>query len=163
MSNRLVLPRNVIEEMCEHVSTYGRLGVETGALLMCDLQSGVVTTLALAGEAGVTRRSGLFILSMPVINQAFTFAEDRDLQVRAQVHSHARGAFLSPTDRRGNLTMNGFIAAVIPHFEQPPQNPSSWGWWTFSAGNWRTSDPAIVGTVPIGKVLTVDADGVSEY
>jgi hypothetical protein len=76
MSNRLVLPRNVIEGICEHVSTYGRLGLETGALLMCEPKNNVVTTLALAGEAGVTRRFGLFILSMPVINQAFTYAED---------------------------------------------------------------------------------------
>lgn len=163
MSNRLVLPRNAIKDMCKDVSKYGRLGLETGALLMCEQNNNVVTTLALAGEAGVTRRYGLFILSMPVINQAFTYAEDRGLQVRAQVHSHAEGAFLSPTDKRGNLTMNGFIAAVIPHFEQPPNDPSAWGWWTFSTGYWRTSDPATVDMTSAGRVLTVDADGVSEH
>jgi hypothetical protein len=163
MKSRLILPRNTIEDLCGHVSSYGRRGLETGALLMCKPNSNIVATLALAGEAGVTRRYGLFVLSMPVINQAFTYAEDRGLQVRAQLHSHAKGAFLSRTDKRGNLNMCGFIAAVIPNFEHPPQDPSSWGWWTYSAGNWKSSEPAAVDTASAGTVLIVDAVSVNEH
>jgi hypothetical protein len=159
----LVLPQNAVTDLIDQVSSYGRLNVETGALLMSDRNSDMVQVVALAGEAGVTRRYGLFVLSMPVIDQAFTYAEDRDLQVRAQIHSHAGDAFMSRTDKSGNLNMKGFIAAVIPNFRKPPHDPSSWGWWTFNAGAWEPSEPARLTVAPRATVLTVDADGVREH
>jgi hypothetical protein len=159
----LVLPQNAVANLIDQVSSYGRLNVETGALLMCEPDTDVVQVLALAGEAGVTRRYGLFVISMPVIDRAFTYAEDRGLQVRAQVHSHAGEAFLSPTDKRGNLNMKGFVAAVIPNFRTPPHDPSSWGWWTFKTGAWESSEPARLTVASNATVLTVDADGAHEH
>ncbi|MCU1694672.1 MAG: hypothetical protein JWR34_735 [Mycobacterium sp.] len=160
----LLLPNGAIQQLIEHVKTYGRNEVETGALLMCSPNSDTVRAVALAGARGVTRRYGLFVLSMRVIDSAFSYAEDRGLQVRAQVHSHAGAAFLSPTDKKGNLTMNGFIAAVIPNFRNPPRDPESWGWWTFGAGAWRTSAPARPDqTLSSASILTVDEDGAHEH
>lgn len=159
----LVLPQNAATNLTDHVSSYGRRSVETGALLICEPDSALVQVLALAGEAGVTRRYGLFVLSVPVIDSAFTYAEDHGLQVRAQVHSHAGEAFLSPIDKRGNLNMKGFIVAVIPDFCTPPHDPSAWGWWTFNAGEWAPSQPATLTTSSNATVLTVDANGAHEH
>jgi hypothetical protein len=160
----LSLPDGAIEPLIEHVSSYGLNGVETGALLMCDRRSSDLRAIALAGDLGVTRRYGLFILSMQVIDRAFSYAEDHGLQVRAQVHSHAGDAFLSPTDKCGNLNMEGFIAAVIPNFRNPAHDPTSWGWWTFGAKAWRPSEPARTDKrLSSATILTVDADGAHEH
>ena len=161
---RLSLPQDAIEPLIEHVSSFGRGEVETGALLMCDPGSSDVRTIALAGDRGVTRRYGLFVLSMQVIDSAFSYAEDHGLQVRAQVHSHAGDAFLSRTDKHGNLNMEGFIAAVIPNFRNPPHDPTSWGWWTFGAKTWRPSEPAWTDKkLSSAAIVTVDADGAHEH
>lgn len=160
----LSLSHDAIGSLIEHVSSYGRTEVETGALLMCDPGGGAVRAIALTGDRGVTRKYGLFVLSMRVIDSAFSYAEDRGLQVRAQVHSHAGAAFLSPTDKTGNLNMEGFIAAVIPNFRNPPHDPTLWGWWTYGARAWRASGPARTDrTLPSATILTVDADGASEH
>jgi hypothetical protein len=160
----LSLPDDAIGQLIEHVSSYGRSEVETGALLMCDPYSSDVRAVALTGDLGVTRRYGLFVLSMRVIDSAFSYAEDHGLQVRAQIHSHAGDAFLSPADKRGNLNMEGFIAAVIPDFRNPPHDPTSWGWWTFGARAWRQSEPARADkSLSSATILTVDADGAHEH
>jgi hypothetical protein len=163
MTARLALPDNAREALCRCVIDYGRLGVETGALLMCPPNSHDVSVVALAGQSGVIRQYGLFVLTLPVIDQAFTFAEDMGLQVRCQVHSHGGPAFLSPTDERGNLRINGFIAAVIPNFVDPPPQPPSWGWWTYSGESWQASGPATTVSNSTAKVLTIDADGIREH
>lgn len=161
---KLLLPDGAIEPLIEHVSDYGRTDVETGALLMCDLRSNAVRAVAMTGDHGVTRKYGLFVLSMRVIDSAFSYAEGHGLQVRAQVHSHAGAAFLSPTDKGGNLNMQGFIAAVIPHFRRPPSDPASWGWWTFDDGAWRASEAACTDrTLPSATIVTVDAEGAYEH
>jgi hypothetical protein len=163
MTARLTLPDNAREALRRCVAGYGQLDVETGALLMCLSGTDDVSVVALAGHAGVIRRYGLFVLTLPVIDQVFTFAEDMGLQIRCQVHSHGGPAFLSPTDKRGNLRVNGFIAAVIPNFADPPQQPSSWGWWTFEEGAWQASEPATTDPNSTAKILTVDADGIREH
>jgi hypothetical protein len=160
----LLLPQGAIEPLIEHVSSYGRNEVETGALLLCDPRSSAVRAVALTGDRGVTRKYGLFVLSMRVIDSAFSYAEDHGLQVRAQVHSHAGAAFLSPTDKSGNLNMQGFIVAVIPNFHRPPHDPTSWGWWTFIAGAWRASEAARTDrTLASANIVTVDAEGTYEH
>ncbi|MBV8861856.1 MAG: hypothetical protein JO082_14355 [Mycobacterium sp.] len=163
MTDHLVLPGNAQQALCDSVAEYGHLGVETGGLLMCPPDTDNVGVVALAGHAGVTRQYGLFVLTMPVIDQAFTFAEDMGLQIRCQVHSHAGRAALSPLDQRGNLRINGFLAAVIPTFADPPQQPSSWGWWTFRGGSWRATAPASTDPNSTAKILTIDADGIRDH
>ena len=94
----LALPVNGITNLIDHVASYGRQNVETGALLMCQPDTDVVQVLALAGVAGVTRRYGLFVLSMPVIDRAFTYAEDRGLRfARRSTRTQERRSCRQPT------------------------------------------------------------------
>ena len=93
----------------------------------------------------------------------FDHAEDNDLQVRAQVHSHMFEAFMSPTDKAGNIRMQGFIAAVTPTFAAPSSDVAVWGWWVFDGADWIETRPATVAADLNTKVITFDADGVHEH
>lgn len=156
----LQVPRTAVDAIADDVAHYGMQRLETGALLLGKPGDTRVTTVAIAGTAGVTRGYGRFVLTMPVIDQLFTYAETNSLQVLAHVHSHGRGAFLSPIDRTGIIRMNGFIAAVIPTFAAPPRDPSRWGWWTFRDGDWRDHPPGVMTDDDPVEVVTMDADGV---
>jgi hypothetical protein len=155
----LHLPQAAVDAIADDVADYGKQRLETGALLLAKPGDTTVTTIAIAGTAGVTRGYGRFVLTMPVIDQLFTYAETNSLQVVAHVHSHGRDAFLSPIDRAGIIRMTGFIAAVIPTFATPPRDPAEWGWWTFRDGDWQDHPPAVM-TDDAVEVVTVDADGV---
>lgn len=160
MKPPLELPRAAVDAIADDVTNYGGLRLETGALLLAKLGDTTVTTVAIAGTAGVIRGYGRFVLTVPVIDQLFTYAETHGLQVVAHVHSHGRGSFLSPIDRTGIIRMTGFIAAVIPTFATPPRDPSRWGWWTFRDGDWHDHAPAVMTKNGPVRILTVDADGV---
>ncbi|MBI1759234.1 MAG: hypothetical protein HYR62_08425 [Actinobacteria bacterium] len=160
--SRLDLPRGATAAIAEHIRCYGELGLETGALLMTAPGGLQVTAVALAGTAGITRRRDQFHLAMPVLDRLFTYAEEHQLQVRAHLHSHARTAFLSETDRRGCIRMRGFLAAVVPDFASPPGDPASWGWWAFTGSDWAPSPSATLIDGPVA-VLTVDAGGVRAH
>jgi len=157
---RLLLPRTAVDAIADDVAHYGKQRLETGALLLAKPGDTTVTTVAIAGTAGVTRGYGRFVLAMPVIDQLFTFAETNSLQVVAHVHSHGRGAFLSVIDRTGIIRMTGFIAAVIPTFATPPRDPTRWGWWTFRDGDWHDLPAAVMTDDDAVAVVTVDAGGV---
>lgn len=159
---QLHLGADAADTIVADVARYGALGVETGALLLTSHGEETVTVVALAGTAGIDRRPGLLIFSSAALNPLFSYAEDHDLQLRAQVHSHMYEAFLSPTDKAGNIRMAGFIASVVPNFANPDANPTAWGWWTFDGADWTPTEPALVsgqGT----KFVTFDADGVRDY
>lgn len=160
---QLQISVNAVETIVDDVRRYGGHEVETGALLLTPRGESAVSVLALAGEAGVTRDRGLFVLSAAALNPLFNYAEDNGLQVRAQVHSHMFKAFLSPTDKAGNIRMQGFIAAVIPTFAAPASNVTVWGWWTFDGTDWIVTSPATVAADLEAKVVTFDADGVHEH
>lgn len=160
MTAPLQLPRTAVDAIADDVADYGKQRLETGALLLAKPGDTSVTTVAIAGTVGVIRGYGQFVLTMPVIDQLFTYAETNNLQVVAHVHSHGRGAFLSPIDRTGIIRMTGFIAAVVPTFATPPRDPSRWGWWTFRDGDWREHVPAVMTDASAVEVVTVDADGV---
>jgi hypothetical protein len=160
MTSPLQLSRVAVAAIADDVTTYGKQRLETGALLLANPGDTTVTTVAIAGTTGVSRGYGRFVLTMPVIDQLFTYAETNGLQVVAHVHSHGQDAFLSPIDRTGIIRMTGFIAAVIPTFATPPPDPSQWGWWTFWDGDWHDSAPAVMADYGTVQVVTVDADGV---
>lgn len=143
------------------VARYGALGVETGALLLTPRGEPAVTVVALAGTAGIDRHPGLLVFSSDALNPLFSYAEDHDLQLRAQVHSHRYDAFLSATDTAGNIRMTGFIASVVPNFATPDADPRAWGWWTFDGTGWTATEPALV-TAQGTKLVTFDADGVRD-
>lgn len=156
---QLHLGADAVEAMVTDVARYGALGVETGSLLLTPLGDPTVTVLALAGTAGIERHPDLLVFSSAALNPLFSYAEDNGLQLRAHVHSHMHDAFLSHTDKTGNIRMPGFIASVIPTFATPAQDPATWGWWTFDGGDWTPSEPAIM-TTHTTEVITFDADGI---
>jgi proteasome lid subunit RPN8/RPN11 len=160
MNPGLRLPADGAQALVDHVRVYGRQGVETGAMLLTAPGDTLVTTVAIAGTTGVIRKPGLFVLTMPVIEVLFSYAEQQGLQARAQVHSHGGNAFLSRTDREGGIRMPGFIAAVVPTFRTPPPDPRQWGWWAFTDGDWCTNPPGELDEARQACIITVDADGV---
>lgn len=159
---QLHLGADAVDTIIAEVGRYGALGVETGALLLTRHGEPAVTVVALAATAGIDRRRGLLVFYSAALNPLFTYAEDHDLQLRAQVHSHMYDAFLSPTDKTGNIRMPGFIASVVPNFESPDADTTAWGWWTFNGTDWMPTEPASV-TTQATKFVTFDADGVRDY
>lgn len=159
---QLHLGTNAVDTIVVYVARYGALGVETGALLLTPHGEPAVTVVALAGTAGIDRHPGLLVFSSAALNPLFSYAEDHDLQLRAQVHSHMYDAFLSPTDKAGNIRMPGFIAAVVPNFATPDADTTVWGWWTFDGTDWTPTEPALV-TAQGTKFVIFDADGVRDY
>jgi hypothetical protein len=138
------------------VSRWGAQGVETGAFLLRPLRGlSLPDVVALAGANGVRREIDRFTLSGGCIDLLSEWAEDRRYRIAAQVHSHSAGAFLSPIDRVGGLRAEGFITSVVPNFTAPNPSPTSWGWWTFSGGDWR---PRPVPEVTKADVLTLVFD-----
>ena len=156
---QLHLGADAVEAIVADVGRYGILGIETGALLLTPPGEPTVTVLALAGTKGIERHPHLLVFSSAALNTLFTYAEDNGLQVRAQVHSHMHDAFLSHTDKTGNIRMPGFVASVIPYFATPPPDPTAWGWWTFEGTDWTPTEAGVM-TTQATKVVTFDADGV---
>lgn len=160
MMTPLLLPANGVTALVAHIRTHGRQGVETGAVLLTAPGDATVATVALPGTLGVIRAPDRFILTMPVIDALFTYAEQHALQARVHVHSHGGAAFLSRTDRAGCLRMPGFVAAVVPTFRTPPLDPALWGWWSFADGDWHEHPAGTVYPSCPATVVTFDAEGV---
>jgi hypothetical protein len=153
----LALPEAARDAVIDDVRAYGALRVETGAFLLASRRRpGQVSHVALLGVEGVERRRGLFVVTAPVIDKLFAYAEGNDLLVRSLVHSHEHEAFMSVTDKAGTIRTPGFIAAVIPSFNNPPGNPASWGWWNWTPPAWTTSPAA---QLTAGPVTVVRCDG----
>ncbi|HCT80364.1 MAG TPA: hypothetical protein DGG94_01030 [Micromonosporaceae bacterium] len=157
---RFTLPALAATLVCAEVSRWGQAGVETGGFLLTKLGDPLVRVVALAGTTGIIRRYGLFVITRPAFDAIFTWAEDNDLQVRAMVHSHADKAFLSLTDREGGLRVRGFLSAVVPTFADPPCDPATWGWWTYTSDWASTSAPRLDAAANLVDSVVFDGDGV---
>lgn len=105
------------------------------------------------------RSRGIFRVSGKAIDQLFSWADERELRVWAQVHSHPRGSFLSEIDKREGFRVEGFISTVIPNFGDPPEVPSEWGFWAFVGGVWTPINAARA-TRGDGSVFRFSEDGV---
>jgi len=152
----LLITRNLVDGLVEDMRRFGAHTQETGAFLLATEQKpNRLTLLALAGTAGISRRRELFTVSGSAIERLFSWAGDHELRIAAQVHSHAREAFLSPTDLRHGFDVAGFITAVVPHFAQPSREPDHWGWWQRSPSAWQ---PRRAPTVVAGAVRTFRFD-----
>lgn len=159
----LTIDTDTVARLLEHVRFYGQQDVETGAMLLSNPGEPEISVLALAGEAGITRHYGLLVLSAEALAPLFEYAEDNGLQIRAQVHSHAREAFMSRTDKAGNIRMQGFIAGVVPNFANPSTQPSTWGWWTFDGQNWvDIAPPTLTSPTPGATTVVFDSSGIRE-
>ncbi len=156
----LIVPSVVAARLCDDVGRYGQNGVETGGFLLTKPGSDMTHVVALAGAVGIIRQYGLFVITRPAFDAVFTWAEENDLRVRALVHSHAKEAFLSPTDRRGGLLVNGFASAVIPNFADPPRDPAAWRWWVYASDWIPASPPLTEDTATKADIVIFDGDGV---
>jgi hypothetical protein len=135
----LVITEQAVARLLADVRLHGARRVEAGAFLLArEIAPERLELVALAGERGIRRARDLFKVPGRAIERLFTWASDRDLMIRAQVHSHRRTAFLSPTDLRGGFSVDGFVTCVIPYYAEPPAEPEGWGWWEYGAGRWRT-------------------------
>ena len=115
--NRLLLTRNPVDALVAEIGAWGDRHAETGGfLLAAEDNADRATVLALGGQSGIVRRRNLFTISGGAIERLFSWAGDTELRIRAQVHSHAHGAFLSRTDLQHGFDVDGFITAVVPHF-----------------------------------------------
>lgn len=152
------MPLLAVKAVIEHVRLYGLRRLETGGFFLLPRDEKTVSTVAVAGTAGIVRRHNLFQISERALAQLFAYADSRDLWVPIQFHSHGRGALLSFTDVAHGFCVEGFVSVVIPDYATPTSDVTSWGWWCFSAGEWLPVEPAKVGT---GYVVVVrfDEDG----
>ncbi|HEY3827662.1 MAG TPA: hypothetical protein VGL57_00560 [Solirubrobacteraceae bacterium] len=136
---QLAMPANMGATIAETAQTAGAQIVETGGFLLGRVNTSDATVLALTGDAGVTRRKDLFQVSGLALSMLFEWADDHDLTVLAQWHSHRLDAFLSPTDLKYGLNVRGFQTTVIPYYQRPSSDPTAWGWWTFDGTTWIAS------------------------
>jgi hypothetical protein len=90
----------------------------------------------------------------------FAHADERDLKVVAQFHSHRGQAYLSRSDLRHGFGVDGFTTTVVPYYESPPGDIAAWGWWTHQRG-WQPTAPPTIGS---GSARTIhfDEDGIRE-
>ena len=156
----LRLPRTAIDTIVEDVRRHGAIGLESGAWLMAsESDPTLVTHIALLGDRGILRRPDQLIVSGKALALLLDWADRGALVVRAQVHSHGREAFMSDTDRRFGMTVEGFIAGIVPWARVASTVVDDWRWWTFKQGEWSTR---LAPETTDDAVLTVefDEDGV---
>jgi hypothetical protein len=155
----LTVPATAGPVIAEEVRRFGQRDVETGGFFLAPQGQGLVTVVAFAGQAGITRQGLLFQVSALALDQLFGFADQRSCWVPAQFHSHAAGAFLSFTDQQHGLRVSGFTSAVIPRFADPPAGMAAWGWWRFSAQDWTPCQPPQMQGHEV-EVVVFDEEGV---
>lgn len=161
----LSISTDLVAELTRDVAGHGALECETGGFLLAQREksgeAGHLDVLALARNSGIQRRRDLFVISATAIERLFTWAGEQELAIRAQVHSHRKQAFLSPTDERHGFAVERFITTVIPSYATPPIHPAQWGWWRYVGTRWTPTESP---SVTRGTVVTVDfdEDGVLE-
>lgn len=155
----LSLPEAGVTSIADEVRVYGRRRLETGGFLLLPRGSSAVSVVALCGSAGIERSEHLFQISARALDCLFTFADDRDVWVPVQFHSHAAAAFLSVTDKMHGLCVEGFISVVVPRFHEPPRDIADWGWWRYVGDQWIPIEPAGQGHHEV-EVVYFDEDGI---
>lgn len=160
------IPASGVTAVADETATFGARRLETGGFVLVPRQSPAdgdcpLTVIALAGDTGIVRDRALFQISERALDRIFTFADDHDLWIPAQFHSHRAAAFLSRADQRHGLRVEGFISAVIPAYACPPRNLARWGWWRFTSGTWRRTEAGRVcgGTLEVVRFDEVGVHG----
>jgi hypothetical protein len=157
----LRLPEAAIAAITDEVRAYGKQRVETGGFFLSSIEDPEqISTLALAGTAGITRKRGLFRVSGAALDRLFTWADEREMRIPAQFHSHRGRAFLSPTDLTHGLSVRGFVTCIVPFWSDPPDDPGRWGWWRFDGERWTDEPCPPADTRGTVGVVTFDERGV---
>jgi proteasome lid subunit RPN8/RPN11 len=159
--NELALPTAMTLAIHDEVAHHGAHDVETGMFLLAAPGAHTVHTLALAGTAGVTRHREQFALTGRALNRLFSHARREQLEIVAQIHSHAGRAFLSEVDLRHGFAVEGFTTSVIPSYRHPPVDPAGWGWWRHDGRGWQPAPAYAIGaghtTIITFDERTIDA------
>jgi proteasome lid subunit RPN8/RPN11 len=155
----LILPNTILEPLNAHIRSYGVDDAEAGAFLLGPYSQPIADVLVFAEGVGVERSRGLFRVSGKAVEQLFAWADEHDLRVWGQVHSHPRGSFLSDTDETYGFRVRGFLSAVVPNYANPPDRPEDWGWWTFDGAAWVEAEAAAV-AVADARIYRFDETGV---
>lgn len=134
--SQFALPADMGPAIARVVRASGARRVETGGFVLADVGSTSGSVLALAGDTGFDRSLGIFHLSGEALAALFEWADEHELTVLAQWHSHPRQAFLSKTDLEHGFDVPGFRTAVVPWFQNPPSHPTDWGWWAYDGSRW---------------------------
>ncbi len=160
-SSRLTVSGRTGPVVAEEVRRYGRVGVETGGLVLAGYGTSSVSIAAFAGTTGITRSRLQLQISDLALDRLFGFAEQQRCWIPAQFHSHAERAFLSETDRDHGLRVQWFVSAVIPDFAAPPTRVTAWKWWRFGTEDWLavSSPPIDHGDL---RLVIFDEDGVRD-
>src|SRR5260370_41241526 len=112
----LLTSADAVASIIREVRSYGEHALETGGFLFANTGSEALTGVAMAGEAGITRRRRLFQITERALDRLFTFADDRGLWIPVQFHSHEMAAFMSRTDSEHGLRVQGFVSTIITEF-----------------------------------------------
>ncbi|MFI5289565.1 MAG: hypothetical protein ACHQ17_07940 [Polyangia bacterium] len=155
----LTIPPAIQAAIHAEVAHHGALDVETGMFLLAAPGAPNVSTLALAGQAGVSRRREQFALTGKALSRLFSHARRGQLEIVAQIHSHAGGAFLSEVDLRHGFAVEGFTTSVIPSYRRPPLDPARWGWWRHDGREWRAVPPYTIGAGET-HIITFDEERI---
>ncbi len=129
---RILIPASGVTAVVDETAAFGVRDLETGGFLLVPRSSSAdggspVAVIALAGDTGIVRDRRLFQISERALDRIFAFADDHDLWIPAQFHSHKVDAFLSRADQRHGLCVEEFISAVIPTYASPPRDLARWG------------------------------------
>src|ERR1035437_6884361 len=145
----------------DFVRGLGARGVETGGFLLASRGSDTATVVAIAGTTGVIRHRDFFQISDLALDALFAYADQNDLWIPAQFHSHCRVAELSLCDIKHGLSVEDFVSTIVPFFAEPPAAVAAWGWWRYDGG-WRgVPAPAVTSEVS-ALTVTFDENGGRE-
>jgi hypothetical protein len=153
---------DAVAAVIRETRSYGERSLETGGFLIAESGTDTLTGVAMAGDAGITRRRRLFQISERALDRLFTFADDQGLWIPVQFHSHERAAFMSETDAEHGLRVEGFVSTIIPEFAAPPDDVCSWRWWEFQQGDWHACSPARIVAAELDLAIVFDEDGIRE-
>lgn len=156
------IPTQMSATIASKVRASGTTMLETGGFTLAPYGTDSGTVLALSGEIGIERSWGLFEVSGLAIAALFDWADDHELRVLSQWHSHRFEAFLSKTDLAHGFNVPGFRTAVIPNFERPSADPTAWGWWRYTEDKWVITPPPVPSDTSF-EVITFEEHHVREH
>jgi hypothetical protein len=157
-ANDVALPEAAASIVIADVARFGTEDVETGGFLLAPRDNDTISVVALAGTAGIRRHRKLLQMSDLALDRLFGYADEHDLWIPVQFHSHEQAAFMSPTDIDHGFSVEGFVTTIIPRFSAPPADPSQWGWWRYDSG-WTPATPPR-GTTDTASAVIFDEDGI---
>jgi len=154
----LAIPSALPAKIAAHVESWCHENCESGLLLLGGSDEVLVHVAAWPKKKGIVRKRGKFAISGLALAQIFDWATERELVVRALIHSHGGRAFLSRVDLDYGFSVPAFISAIVPHYREPSSDITDWAWWEFDGEEWVNLDAPRLIDAPLTEV-TFDEHG----